>query len=161
MSSAHDQVYEAEQVIARPRQEVFAFFSNPRNLEAITPPWLGFRILGKPDAEIREGTLLDYGLRLRGLPIRWRSVIDVWEPGRRYVDIQLRGPYALWHHTHTFADVEGGTRVIDRVNYRLRLGGLGRFLAGRLVRGEVEKIFGFRQERVRQLLEETGPSEDL
>ena len=148
-----DQVFEATQIVERPRREVFAFFSDPANLQAITPPWLGFEILQGQGQPIREGSQLEYGLRIHGLPMRWRTLIEEWEPGRRFVDVQLRGPYALWHHTHTFQDVDEGTLVVDRVVYRLPLGRLGRLVAGRYVRRDVEKIFSYRKQRISQLLE--------
>jgi ligand-binding SRPBCC domain-containing protein len=147
-----DQIFEAVQVVERPRGEVFAFFADPVNLESITPPWLRFRLLGHPAPEMRAGAQIEYRLRLRGIPIRWRSLIDLWEPGRRFVDIQIEGPYARWHHTHTFEDVGRGTRIDDRVIYRLPFGAVGRHCAGWLVRRDVNQIFSYRQRKIEQLL---------
>ena len=107
----------AEVVVPGTIGDVFAFFSDAHNLEAITPPWLRFRLLGPGPLEVREGTVIDYRLRLHGLPLRWRSAITAWDPPHRFADEQLRGPYRRWHHEHTFTEVDGGTRVRDRVDY--------------------------------------------
>jgi ligand-binding SRPBCC domain-containing protein len=148
-------VLERHQVIARPREEVFAFFAEPRNLEAITPGFLRFQVLPPVPSGIAPGTLIDYRLRLYGLPFRWRTLIEAVEPGRSFVDVQLRGPYALWEHTHGFEDVPWGTRVTDRVRYMLPLGPLGALAHPLLVRRTLERIFDHRRERVVELL---GPS---
>lgn len=129
-----------------PRAEVFAFFSDPRNLERLTPPWLGFRILTPEPLPVGQGACYDYSLSLHGLPLRWRTLITAWEQDRRFEDLQIRGPYALWHHAHTFDDTpNGGTRMTDHVRYRLPLGWLGA-LALPLVKRDVEMIFTYRQE---------------
>jgi ligand-binding SRPBCC domain-containing protein len=129
-----------------PRVEVFGFFSDPRNLERLTPPWLSFRILTVDPLPVGEGAVYDYSLRLRGLRLRWRTLITVWEEGHRFQDLQVRGPYALWRHTHTFEDSsDGGTRMTDEVHYRLPFGLLGG-VALPFVKRDVEKIFTFRRE---------------
>lgn len=148
-----DRVFETAQIINRPRVEVFSFFSKPANLEAITPPWLRFRIVSQSTPEIREGTELTYRLRIHGLPVSWRSRISVWEPGNLFVDEQIRGPYSSWRHTHRFEDLEdGGTLVLDRVVYRLPLGWLGAWIGGRYVVRDVARIFLFRGDRLFDLL---------
>ena len=114
----NDQIFEAEQRIPVPREVAFAFFSAPANLEAITPPWLRFRIVDQSTPELREGTELSYQLRIHGLPMTWRSRIDEWRPNERFVDVQLSGPYAAWHHTHSFQDCGADTLIRDRVLYR-------------------------------------------
>jgi ligand-binding SRPBCC domain-containing protein len=135
--------------LERPLEEVFAFFADPFNLEAITPPWLRFGIEGLTTPEVGEGTEIQYRLRIRGVPVRWRSLISSWEPPHRFVDEQLRGPYRLWRHTHTFQEVEGRTVVGDHVSYAP----LGGWLADRLlVRRDLERIFDHRHERLRSLL---------
>ena len=135
-----------------PRAEAFAFFSTPTNLEAITPPWLRFRIVHQSTPELREGTELIYRLRIHGLPATWRSRIDEWRPNERFVDIQVNGPYAVWHHTHSFHDCGAGTLIRDRVLYRLPLGRLGQWLGGRFVASDVRKIFEFRAAKIVELL---------
>lgn len=153
MDRVEDVVFTAEQVVPAPRDAVFSFFSDPFNLEAITPPWLRFRVVERTTDEIREGTELTYRLRLRGLPMTWRSRIEEWRANERFVDVQLRGPYAKWRHTHTFADHgDGETLISDRVEYRLPLGRLGGLVAGRLVAADVRKIFRYRAERTAELI---------
>ena len=121
--------------------DVFPFFAEAANLEAITPPWLHFRIVTAQPVEMREGALIEYRLRLRGIPLRWRTRIDVWEPGVRFVDRQLSGPYRLWHHTHEFeADGPGHTLMRDTVRYEVPLGRL----AHPLVTRDLDRIFDFR-----------------
>jgi ligand-binding SRPBCC domain-containing protein len=129
--------------LPRPRTEVFPFFSDARNLEAITPPWLNFEVLTPAPIKMQPGTLIDYRIRVHGFPIRWRTEITAWDPPHRFVDVQLRGPYTLWHHTHTFKEHDGGTLCLDRVRYRPRGGALINWL---FVRRDVERIFQYRQQ---------------
>jgi uncharacterized protein len=130
--------------------DVFAFFSDARNLELITPSFVHFRILKAPDT-LFEGALIEYKLRLRGVPIRWRTRIDVWDPTRTFVDSQLKGPYRSWVHTHQFEPLDGGTLVRDVVRYELPLGALGDLVAGKLVDKDVELIFAYRRTRLLEL----------
>src|SRR5690348_414160 len=111
-------VFESELWLPRPRDAVFAFFADADNLETITPPWLRFEILTSKPITMRPGALIDYRLRIHGIPIRWQTEIAEWSPPHRFVDIQLRGPYTLWHHTHTFEEQDGGTLCRDLVRYR-------------------------------------------
>lgn len=138
-------------ILPRPLHEVFAFFSDVHNLERITPPWLNFSILTR-DVALRDGALIDYRIRLRGLPMRWRTRIALWEPPHRFVDEQLRGPYRLWHHTHEFTAVAGGTRMVDTVRYALPLGPLGSLAHRLFVRRDLERIFAYRRERFERFL---------
>jgi ligand-binding SRPBCC domain-containing protein len=140
--------------LPRPLDEVFAFFADAANLEALTPAWLHFRIRTPPPIAMRSGTLIDYSIRVHGLPISWQSEISVWDPPHRFVDVQRRGPYRRWEHTHAFAAVEGGTRVTDAVDFDVPLS----FLAGRFVRRDVEKIFAFRREALSRRF---GPHEQM
>lgn len=138
--------FTATQEVRAPLEEVFAFFRDPANLQALTPPWLGFRILTPEPLPVGEGALYDYRISLHGLPLRWRTRIEAWEPPHRFVDIQLQGPYALWHHTHTFEALPGGgTRLGDRIRYRIGFGPFGT-LAAPWVRRDIERIFAFRRE---------------
>jgi ligand-binding SRPBCC domain-containing protein len=139
---------EAEQFVPQPIERVFAFFSDARNLERLTPPSLSFEILSKTPITMRAGALIDYRLRLHGLPLRWQSEIRAWEPPFRFVDFQTRGPYSLWHHEHLFEKQGDGTIVRDRVSYNL-LGGL--LIEPLFVRPDLKRIFSFRQEVLKQL----------
>ena len=130
------------------RDEVFDFFSRAENLEELTPPWLSFNIATPTPIKMEVGTLIDYRLKIRGIPMRWRSEISVWEPPYRFVDQQLRGPYRMWHHEHRFAAVEGGTRVEDHVRYAVLGGAL---VAKLFVAPDVERIFDYRQARLVEL----------
>jgi ligand-binding SRPBCC domain-containing protein len=134
--------------LPRPRDEVFAFFADAQNLDALTPPWVKFAMLTPGLIEMHAGTLIDYRLRVHGIPIRWRTEISEWQPPHHFVDQQLRGPYTLWHHTHTFEERNGGTLCVDRVRYRPRGGTLVQWL---FVRRDVERIFQYRQQRLKVL----------
>ena len=146
-----DSVLERTQVVPIPIDEAFAFFADARNLERITPPWLRFRIVEAP-AELHAGARLRYRLMLFGIPIGWRTEIVAWSPPRGFVDVQRRGPFLLWEHTHRLTAVAGGTEIYDHVRYRLFLGPLGALARRLLVRGWVESIFDYRAEQVPGLL---------
>ncbi len=142
---------EREQFLSHPVEEVFAFFAEAHNLERITPPQLRFRVLTPGPIELRRGSLIEYRLRLHGLPLDWLTRIEEWDPYAGFVDSQLVGPYRLWHHTHSFEAREGGTLMRDLVRYSLPawpIGELGRVL----VRRELAAIFDFRSGAVDRLL---------
>jgi ligand-binding SRPBCC domain-containing protein len=126
----------------------FAFFSDAGNLERLTPPWINFRILSPLPIAMSEGTTIDYRIVLYGLPIPWRTRIDVWEPGRRFVDRQIAGPYRWWRHEHRFEPHPDGTRVIDDVEYVPRFAAV----SGWLVARDVGRIFAYRQQALGSLL---------
>ena len=136
-------VLETEIWLPEKRDKVFAFFADAANLEAITPPWLNFRILTPRPIVMQAGTLIDYQLRLHGIPVRWRTRISAWSPPESFVDDQLFGPYRQWHHTHTFTEQDGGTLCKDRVLYIVPGGELIHRL---FVRRQVESIFAYRRE---------------
>ena len=142
-------ILERQQSLPRPPEAVFPFFGDALNLEAITPPWLGFRVVTPEPIAMAPGALIEYRLRLRGVPIRWRTTIAVWDPPHRFVDVQLSGPYRMWHHTHDFEPPPGGgTLMRDTVRYALPFGPLGELAHRLLVRRDLERIFDFRQAAV-------------
>ena len=143
---------EREQVVAQDADQAFAFFADAFNLEAITPPWLRFRILTPRPIAMREGALIDYRLSLHRVPCRWHTRIDAWEPGRRFVDRQISGPFGVWEHTHTFEAVRGGTLIRDHVVYRMPLGPLGEIGRRVLIGRDLERIFDYRREAIERLL---------
>lgn len=145
-------IIEREQLVPRPPAEVFDFFSKADNLEALTPGFLHFRIVSPLPIEMRAGAHIEYALRLWGLPVKWKTLIESWEPERRFVDVQLRGPYKAWRHTHAFEAVPGGTRMADRVEYELPFGPFGALIHALAVRRSVERIFDFRRTRVTELM---------
>ncbi len=148
----NEHLLQRQQLIPRPRSEVFAFFADAHNLEALTPPWLRFGLTGAGTVEMAPGTLIDYRMRVHGLPVRWLTRIEEWQPEERFVDRQLRGPYRLWHHTHTFQTHPEGTLMVDRVRYELPFGALGRLAHLGFVRRDLRRIFDYRRETVLRLL---------
>jgi len=147
-----ESVLEREQVVRAPVETVFGFFSQARNLEPITPPWLRFEVLTPEPVEMRPGTLIDYRLHLHGAPLRWLTLIEAWEPGRMFIDRQISGPYRLWHHTHRFSSHPEGTLVSDRVRYRLPFGRLGALAHRAFVRRDLDRVFAYRSEAVGRML---------
>jgi ligand-binding SRPBCC domain-containing protein len=144
---------EQTQLVRRPLPEVFAFFADPKNLQLLTPPLLNFRIVTPTPIEMREGALIDYRISVRGIPLRWRTRIDAYDPMRSFVDSQLRGPYRAWRHTHEFVERPDGTEVKDHVEYSLPLGPLGALVHALYVRRDLQTIFAFRREAIERLLE--------
>ena len=138
-----------EQHVPAPPEEVFAFFADTRNLAAITPSWLRFRLVEAPE-RLERGSVLRYRLRLFGVPIRWKTEIVEWREGRSFTDVQVRGPYPLWVHTHRFTPVQGATEVYDAVRYRVPGGPLAGFVGG-IVGRWLDEIFDYRAERLEDL----------
>jgi ligand-binding SRPBCC domain-containing protein len=146
----HTYRLEREQWLPQPVDVVFSFFSRPENLQAITPPWLDFRMVETPEL-LAAGSLIRYRLRWRWLPIRWTTEITEWNPPHGFVDREVSGPYALWKHEHWFVSHRGGTMMRDRVTYALPLAWVGRIAYWAVVKRDVEKIFDFRAETMRRL----------
>ena len=138
-------LFKTQQMLEQPLTKVFDFFSDAHNLTVITPPWLRFEVITPAPIEMNVGTRIDYRLKLRGVPIRWQSEITEWNPPYAFVDVQRRGPYRLWRHTHTFDETEDGVIIGDTVEYAV----WGNELIGRFfVRPDIEKIFAYRAEQL-------------
>lgn len=152
LAPLRDQTHEllAEQWVPTSAENIFPYFSDEKNLEELTPPLLSFRVVGKSTEKIQEGTLIDYRLSLNGVPFSWQTRIEDWVPGKRFVDTQLKGPYSLWHHTHDFLPMAGGTLLRDRVHYRLPMGILGSVAAGWKVVRDVDTIFKYRRKVIHE-----------
>ena len=142
---------EREQWIDESPDRVFEFFSRAENLGLLTPPWMHFRILTPTPIRMGAGTRIDYTIRLGGVPLSWRTRIESWQPGLRFVDVQERGPYRLWRHLHEFRPLARGVLMTDRVDYQLPLGALGRFAHAVFVRATLSAIFDYRFQRIREI----------
>ena len=129
------------------------FFSAVGNLARITPPWLAFTVRTAGPVEIGDGSLLDYTIRWMGVPIKWRTRIIDWSPPRQFIDVQLRGPYALWHHQHVFEPNGDGVVCRDRVVYKLPLAPIAPLVHGMLVRRQLIEVFRYRRKVIAQELE--------
>ena len=147
MSRVH--LLERRQHVEIPIDQAFAFYGDAHKLERITPPWLGFEVVTPRPIEMGVGTLIEYRLRLHRVPVRWRTRIEAWEPPRRFVDAQVKGPYSLWEHTHTFEE-DGPERTIirDRVRYAIPFGPLGELADRLLVQRDLRQIFDYRRDAV-------------
>jgi ligand-binding SRPBCC domain-containing protein len=146
-------VLEREQLLPASPERVFPFFADALNLQGITPPLLGFTVLTPGPIPMRVGTLIQYRMRLHGMPLRWLTSIQEWEDPRRFVDVQVKGPYALWHHTHEFTPAaNGATTMRDTVRYALPFGFAGELARKALVERDLQRIFDFRAQAVARLL---------
>ncbi|GJL77870.1 MAG: hypothetical protein NPINA01_08590 [Nitrospinaceae bacterium] len=146
--------FQMEQWTPQPVQTIFDFFSDSKNLELLTPEYLHFKILRQSTEKIEEGTLLDYKLKLHGIPFRWQSKITNWNPMACFSDHQTKGPYSLWEHTHEFEEKNGGTLIRDKVNYKVPFGIPGEMLAIDFVQNDLKKIFNFRKLKIKELFGE-------
>lgn len=156
MSAIH--VLERRQRVELPIADAFAFYGDAHNLERITPPWLGFEVTTPAPIEMGVGTLIEYRLRLHRVPVRWRTWITAWEPPHRFVDTQIRGPYSLWEHTHSFEENgPGATTIVDRVRYSLPLGPLGELADRVLVQRDLRQIFDYRRDAVAREMSRSLP----
>jgi len=152
-----EHIFEADLWLPCPRTEMFPFFANAANLQAITPPFLNFVVLTPEPIEMRAGAIIDYKLRVRGFPMRWRTLISAWEPPFRFVDEQVRGPYRQWIHEHTFEERDGGTFMRDLVRDRVPGGAL---IDRMFVREDVRRIFTFRRDALLRLFSNSDTAGD-
>lgn len=143
--------YSVKQYVPRDIESVFSFFSQAANLEHITPPFLNFHVSHMSTKTIHKGTLIDYKLNLKGIPMKWKTLISEWNPPHSFIDTQLSGPYRSWHHAHRFEKLGNGTLLSDEIKYKLPLGFLGQMMASTLVQKDVEKIFKFRREVIHKI----------
>lgn len=144
---------ERSQRVEVPVGLAFDFYANSDNLEPLTPPWLHFEVTTPRPLTLEAGALLDYRLKLHGVPVRWTTLIETWEPPLRFVDSQIKGPYSLWEHTHLFEkDGDGATVIHDRVRYAIPLGPLGAIAHRLFVRRDLERIFNYRRDAVAERL---------
>ena len=152
---------ECEMLVPRGIQETFAFFENPHNLARITPPWLRFVILSDGPIEMRAGAEIDYTIRYLGLKLGWKTLIEEYEPPFHFVDVQLRGPYKRWRHTHSFRPTEEGTLVRDHVRYELPLGPIGRLAHRFRVRSQLRSIFAYRRTALAEIFRASASEQTL
>ena len=147
-------VYELNltQHIDAPLERVFDFFSKPENLAEITPSKLAFNIITPSPILMEKGTLIDYTIRLAGIPVRWRTLITFYDPPKKFTDEQIKGPYSFWHHTHTFKAVNGGVEMKDIVRYVIPFGVLGRLLHFLWIKNDLKKIFDYRKQVINKVL---------
>lgn len=150
-----------KQWIARPLTEVFSFFCEARNLDLITPSWLHFKVLRQTENELRAGTMIDYELNWHGMPLEWTSRIEEWRPPGQFADLQVKGPYRYWHHTHSFEAVDGGTLIRDTIRFAVPFGALGDLVAGWVVRRDVERIFDYRARKITAIFDAHPTCVDL
>lgn len=144
------------QVINRPIEEVFVFFSKPENLAVITPKKLGFKILTPTPIKMNKGCLIDYLIHLMGIPVHWRTIITDYDPPHMFIDQQLKGPYSLWHHTHTFKKIENGVEIKDRIIYSIPLGWMGQLLHKFWIKKDLNNIFSHRKKVISDLFMNDG-----
>lgn len=134
------------QMLPIARDQVFTFFERPENLAKLTPPSLGFQILTPSPIEMKAGSLIDYTVRVLGMSLRWTTLITDYDPPHQFVDVQLKGPYSFWHHTHQFEKADGGTQMTDTVRYAMPFGILGRVAHRLFVTRQLQRIFRYRSE---------------
>lgn len=146
-----DRYFKTEILLPAPIEDVFDFFSDAKNLERITPDFLHFKVLDQSTPQIQDGTVFNYRLKIRGIPVHWQSRIEQWRPLEQFADTQLRGPYQKWYHLHSFERRGAQTFMKDEVIYRLPLGYLGDLFAGRWVDRDVRNIFAYRSKVISEI----------
>ncbi len=142
-----------KQMVNRPLDDVFDFFSNPENLSKITPKKLDFNIMTPSPIKMINGQLIDYTIRLFGIRIHWRTLITDYNPPNSFIDQQIKGPYLLWHHEHLFKEVEDGVEIVDIIHYTIPLGIIGRFLHWAWIKKDLENIFSYRKNIINEIFQ--------
>ena len=137
--------FESKQTINCSIETVFSFFSSPENLKVLTPPRLGFKILTPSPINMSKGCIIDYLIYLMGIPVHWRSIITDYDPPYMFIDQQIKGPYTLWHHKHSFREIKNGVEIRDRVVYSIPVGWMGRLLHKFWIKKDLENIFSYRK----------------
>ena len=143
-----DRSFFKDQFIPMNPDQIFSFFSKAENLETLTPPWLNFKIAAKSTEVVKKETIIDYKLKIHGIPVRWKTLISEWKQNEFFVDEQIKGPYSRWHHLHTFEPVTGGCLLRDEITYRVPAALVGKLLLGQWIAKDIEKIFSFRQKKI-------------
>jgi len=146
--------FKSQQTVKRGIKELFSFFESPENLSKLTPQKLGFSMLTPSTVIMREGLVIDYTIKIFGVPLRWTTYISEYAPPHRFADLQLRGPYSYWHHTHRFFETEDGTLIDDEIRYVLPFGFLGDLAYKFFVKKQLEEIFRFRHEAIASLFKD-------
>lgn len=149
-----------EQEFTRPVKELFKFFEKPENLEKITPKSVGFNIITPRPIKMHTGAVLDYTIRILGMPIRWTTLITGYNPPYEFSDVSIKGPYSYWHHSHKFVEVEDGTIMYDEVSYALPFGLIGRLVHALFVKRQLKHIFDYRSEVIEEILENRDSREE-
>lgn len=149
------------QHIPRPLTETFSFFSRPENLALITPASLKFQMLTPPPLEMKEGAVIDYTIRPFVLALRWTTLITDFKPPLRFADLQLRGPYAYWHHAHTFTEEDDGTLMTDEIHYALPFGPFGRVVHALVVKHQLQGIFNHRKHALDEIFAQPARLNEL
>ena len=149
--------FTTQQFVPQPLSAVFPFFERPENLAAITPSWLGLRITTASPIQMREGTVIEYSIKVMGIRIGWKSRISEYDPPRAFVDEQLKGPYSFWHHTHRFLEVDGGTLLADEIRYGMPFGIVGQIVHRLVVRKQLQSIFHYRAQAIERMFGHAEP----
>ena len=142
---------EKHQFITKSKKEVFDFFKTPENLEKITPKNLNFVIHTPSPISMNEGTLIEYRIKLLGIPIYWKTLINAYDPPKYFSDIQLKGPYSKWDHTHIFKECKNGTMMIDKIVYSIPFGIIGQIAHSIWVKEELNRIFNYRYDIIEKI----------
>tara|TARA_Y100001970_G_C13808702_1_gene638856 strand:- start:81 stop:539 length:459 start_codon:yes stop_codon:yes gene_type:complete len=140
-----------KQTINRPIEEVFDFFSKPENLSRITPKKLNFKILTPTPIKMMKGQIIDYTIRLIGFQIHWRTLITDYNPPYSFIDQQIKGPYTIWHHKHTFKKIANGVEIYDNITYSIPFGIIGRILHYVWIQKDLENIFRYRKKVINEI----------